>query len=77
MLSVFVFSAIFHEYFVAGIFGKITMTGFNGMMVQLPVIMIQEKYKKLITPEVGNAFFWVFFCMIGQPVGLVMLYMTY
>ena len=76
MAIVFTFSAIFHEYIVAGITGKITMIGFNGMMIQLPVIMVQEKFRKYITPEVGNAFFWMMFCIIGQPGGAIALYYT-
>ena len=61
MAIVFAFSGIFHEYMLAGVCGKITLIGFNGMMGQLPVIMIQQKYRKYISPEVGNAFFWIVF----------------
>ena len=74
MVLVFTFSAILHEYMLAGCFGVITLIGFNGMMAQLPVIMIQDKFKRFFGGQIGNIFFWIFFCVIGQPSGMVVVY---
>jgi len=74
MAAVFAFSAIFHEYILAGCFQRFTMLGFNAMMCQFPIISLQEKFKKHYSQEAGNVFFWVFFCVIGQPGGMVALY---
>lgn len=74
MAIVFAFSAIFHEYMLAGWFGVFTMLGFNSMMSQLPIIILQEKFSKYLNGQAGNVFFWIFFCVIGQPGGMVTLY---
>mmetsp|Transcript_5303 Transcript_5303/g.4486 ORF Transcript_5303/g.4486 Transcript_5303/m.4486 type:complete len:337 (-) Transcript_5303:35-1045(-) len=75
MLVVFVFSAIMHEYIVFGLIGYVSGIGFNSMAMQLPFIIIQEKYKKYLGGNVGNFFFWIIFCVIGQPAGMVMGYL--
>lgn len=74
MAAVFTFSALLHEYMLAGCFGVVTFIGFNGMMTQLPFIILQERYKKFLGGQIGNIFFWIFFCVIGQPSGMVSLY---
>lgn len=74
MFVVFMFSAVMHEYLLAGCIDAITMIGFNTMAFQLPFIILQEKYKKYLGGEVGNISFWIFFCVIGQPAGMVLGY---
>jgi diacylglycerol O-acyltransferase 1 len=74
MLFVFLFSALMHEYLISGVIDKVTLIGFNTMAIQLPFIIVQEKYKKYLGGEVGNVMFWIIFCVIGQPAGMVMGY---
>ena len=74
MLAVFFFSALMHEYLVAGCIETVTMIGFNSMAFQVPFILIQERYKKYLGGMIGNIIFWVIFCVIGQPAGMVMGY---
>lgn len=61
MIIVFLFSAIMHEYIVIGLIGYVSFIGFNSMMVQLPFIMLQERYKKVLGGNVGNILFWLTF----------------
>ena len=75
MIVVFLFSALLHEYIVFGLIGYVSMIGFNGMAIQLPFIIIQERYKKVLGGNVGNFFFWIIFCVVGQPAGMVMGYL--
>jgi len=72
MLVVFFFSALMHEYLLAGCIGAVTMIGFNTMASQLPFIIIQESFKKQLGGQAGNILFWAFFCVVGQPAGMVM-----
>ena len=72
MFVVFILSAILHEYLVYGLIGYVSFIGFNAMAIQLPFIVIQEKYKHILGGNVGNFFFWIVFCVLGQPAGIVM-----
>lgn len=71
---VFFFSALMHEYLLAGCIERVTLIGFNSMAFQIPFILIQEKYKKYLGGIVGNISFWLAFCVIGQPGGMVFGY---
>jgi len=56
------------------------MYAFLGMLGQAPIIMIQKKIIKLFKLEqsqLGNVFFWVSFCFIGQPLSIFSYYFEY
>jgi len=44
---------------------------FVGMLLQAPLIILTEKFTK--GHQIGNIFFWLLFCVIGQPM-MVLLY---
>jgi diacylglycerol O-acyltransferase-1 len=48
LLLTFVISAIFHEYIVVGIFRIFNFIAFTLMIVNVPVIIMQQKLKKVI-----------------------------
>jgi hypothetical protein len=45
------------------------------MLAQAPLVMITKQLDRMFdNPFIGNAFFWISFCMIGQPMGMVLYY---
>lgn len=45
---------------------------------QVPLISLTENLRKRLKSETwGNYIFWVTFCMVGQPVSLLMYYHDY
>ena len=46
--------------------------------MQVPMVWVTEWLKqKLNKPFVGNVIFWVTFCVIGQPLCIMMYYHDY
>lgn len=72
---VFAFSALLHEVIISLPFHTISFHAFFGMLGQVPLIMI-TKYldRKFDNSFLGNAFFWMAFCIVGQPMGIIMYY---
>lgn len=68
----FVLSGIAHEFIIALAIKKISGLMFMAMLGQIPLIYISEKIKKRF-PSYANIFFWLSFCVIGQPV-IVLLF---
>lgn len=74
-IVVFFFSAVFHEYIISTPFRMYTMHVFLGMMLQAPLIFITSKIDRIFDNSfVGNAIFWSSFCVVGQPVGIILVY---
>ncbi|KAF7701588.1 Diacylglycerol O-acyltransferase 1 [Cucumispora dikerogammari] len=69
-LKVFLFSAILHEYISVIMFGRILGVAFFGMFLQVLMMEIE----KFMSWEDGNMFFWLFNCVFGQPVCLLLIY---
>lgn len=69
----FLISGIAHEYVI--IMSRKTISGWFllGMILQIPFIYISQKVKNSF-PGAANTFFWLSFCVIGQPL-IVLLYM--
>lgn len=49
------------------------------MLGQMPLVFITKKLERAAGqaywwPVVGNVFFWVTFCVVGQPMSLLMYY---
>ena len=72
---VFFFSAAFHEIIISIPFRHVSLHAFYGMLLQAPLVYLTKHFDKLFDiPFVGNAFFWLVFCVIGQPMGIIMYY---
>jgi hypothetical protein len=72
---VFLFSAVMHEVVISIPFHHISGHAFLGMLGQAPLIVIARYVdRKFDNAFVGNAMFWVTFCIVGQPMGVMMYY---
>lgn len=70
---VFFFSAALHELIIATPFRYIALHAFAGMMFQAPLIYITKVIDRRFENAVlGNCFFWMVFCVLGQPMGVLM-----
>lgn len=71
----FLFSALLHEIIISIPFRRISYHAFIGMLAQAPLVTITRKVNELFNNQVaGNVFFWLTFCIIGQPVGVILYY---
>ncbi|EZG46769.1 O-acyltransferase [Gregarina niphandrodes] len=73
--TVFLLSALAHEYIVAGSL-KLGWTGlvFLAFVMQTPLsILTSSKYIQA-RPKLGNSIFWIVFCFTGQPMGVLIFY---
>ena len=75
-LIVFVISAALHELIASGALQELRVWIFMGMLLQLPAIMLTSYLDKKIFKgsELGNVLFWFFFCIVGQPMILMLYY---
>jgi diacylglycerol O-acyltransferase-1 len=72
---VFFFSAAQHEIIIAVPFRHVTLHAFFGMLLQAPLVYLTKHFDKTFDiPFVGNAFFWIVFCIIGQPMGVIIYF---
>lgn len=70
----FFVSAVFHELLVSVPCHTFRLWSFFGMMAQLPLVHITAAIdKRLKGSQLGNMLFWVSFCVVGQPL-CVLLY---
>ncbi len=73
--TIFVISAIFHEYLIALPTGVTQGWALMAMLNQIPLIMLTSWYmKKYPRSRAGNYFFWIFFCILGQPMCVLLYY---
>lgn len=74
-LIIFLLSAIFHEFLIL-VPTKITQFwSFIGMMMQFPMILMTSGYlKSRPDSSFGNFFFWISFCIVGQPMAILLYY---
>jgi len=77
-LIVFLLSAIFHEYWASVPLRLFAAWAFFAMMIQAPIMIIESKIDKLLKgSQIGNIFFWISFCFVGQPTALLLYYQLY
>lgn len=78
MAFTFFLSAVLHEVII-GIPTKIIQGwAFGGMVFQLPLILITGFWhKKKPESSLGNYFFWLSFCIVGQPMSVLLYYYAY
>lgn len=72
---VFFFSAALHELIISLPFQHISLHAFLGMFGQAPLIVLTKIIdKRFDNPFIGNALFWCIFCIVGQPMGVILYY---
>ncbi|XP_045811911.1 diacylglycerol O-acyltransferase 1A isoform X2 [Trifolium pratense] len=75
VLIAFLVSALFHELCIAVPCHIFKLWAFSGIMFQVPLVLItnylQNKFSNLM---VGNMFFWFTFCILGQPMCVLLYY---
>jgi len=77
-LLVFFLSAVMHEVIISLPFHMIRPWAYLGMMGQVPLVWI-TKYltKKLPGTSMGNVIFWLSFCVVGQPMAILLYTIDY
>lgn len=74
MFIAFFFSAALHEVILSVPFNKIYMYAFGGMMMQAPLSWITKAMdKQFDNAFFGNVIFWMAFCVVGQPIGILLV----
>eukprot|EP00980_Cylindrotheca_fusiformis_P028101 scaffold22580_cov210-Cylindrotheca_fusiformis.AAC.8 len=70
---VFLFSAVMHEVLISVPFHSLRPWSFLGMMSQIPLVVLTKKlYRKFPGSSIGNILFWVSFCVVGQPMAILL-----
>jgi len=78
ILAVFFVSAVFHELVLGVPLHMPRLWAFCGIMFQVPLILASERLRKLVKSDVlGNCLFWISFCVVGQPVCVLLYYHDY
>lgn len=78
-IVVFTFSAILHELLVGVPTHNIIGVAFAGMMFQIPLVTMTLPLERMRgqASVIGNAIFWVSFCLVGQPFAVLLYYFTW
>jgi len=75
---VFLLSAILHEVIISVPFKVLSLHAFFGMLFQAPLIWVTKKIDRIFNNALaGNITFWLVFCVIGQPIGIILIYLTH
>lgn len=78
VLTAFFFSAIFHELIIGVPLKVFRLWAFFGILLQVPLISISKALVKFLkTEQLGNIFFWLTFCIFGQPICVLLYYHDY
>jgi diacylglycerol O-acyltransferase-1 len=76
--AVFFFSAVMHEVLISIPFHMLRPWSFLGMMGQIPLVVFTKYlYRKYPGSSVGNILFWVSFCVVGQPMAILLYTIDY
>jgi len=77
-LFVFFISAVMHEMLVSVPFHMVRPWSFIGMMMQIPLVAVTKfLYRKFPGSSIGNMIFWLSFCVIGQPMAIMLYTVDY
>lgn len=71
---VFFFSAVFHEFIISVALQTFKLYFFLGMIVQIPATITGAYFRGTV---VGNLIFWLSFCFLGQPIGVLLYYFDF
>jgi len=74
LLLTFLISAAAHEYLIIGVFRVCNMIAFTIMIINVPLMILQAKLRKIFSPNVNNISFWFGYLIIGQPFGILFCY---
>ncbi|CAK9207850.1 unnamed protein product [Sphagnum troendelagicum] len=75
VLVVFAISGIFHEVCIGVPCHMLRCWAFLGIMLQVPLVFLTNYlHKRFHNSMVGNMVFWFFFCIVGQPMCLLLYY---
>eukprot|EP00882_Tetradesmus_deserticola_P021324 GHRQ01023089.1.p2 GENE.GHRQ01023089.1~~GHRQ01023089.1.p2 ORF type:complete len:143 (+),score=73.69 GHRQ01023089.1:689-1117(+) len=78
MLLVFFLSAVMHELAVAVPLRMLRGWAFWGMIMQVPLVSLTDMLRKRLKSDtLGNMIFWASFCVLGQPMCLILYYHDY
>lgn len=77
-LMVFLLSAVMHEVLISVPFHMIRPWSFIGMVMQIPLVGITKYFwKKFPGSSFGNITFWLTFCVVGQPMAILLYTIDY
>ncbi|XP_009606357.1 diacylglycerol O-acyltransferase 1A-like [Nicotiana tomentosiformis] len=75
ILIAFLVSAVFHELCIAVPCRLFKWWAFMGIMFQVPLVILTNFLQnKFQSSMVGNMMFWCFFCILGQPMCVLLYY---
>jgi diacylglycerol O-acyltransferase-1 len=75
VVVVFAISGIFHEVCIGVPCHMLRCWAFLGIMLQVPLVFLTNYlHKRFHNSMVGNMVFWFFFCIVGQPMCLLLYY---
>ncbi|EFJ36021.1 hypothetical protein SELMODRAFT_404425 [Selaginella moellendorffii] len=75
ILVVFVISGIFHEICIVVLCHMLQGWAFLGIMFQVLLVLVTNVLQcKFQSSMVGNMIFWFFFCIVGQPMCVLLYY---
>lgn len=78
--AVFFLSAVLHELLVGVPTHNIIGVAFAGMILQLPLVWATrslEQMKSINGRIIGNAIFWISFCLVGQPLAALLYFFAW
>lgn len=75
-VTVFFFSAFFHEYLVSVPLKTFKIWAFMGMMAQIPLSFVSKFMERNYGPRLGNTVVWASI-ILGQPLAIMMYYHDY
>ncbi|XVF35050.1 hypothetical protein REPUB_Repub18cG0111500 [Reevesia pubescens] len=75
IIIAFLVSAVFHELCIAVPCHIFKLWAFIGIMFQVPLVLITKYLQnKFRSSMVGNMIFWFIFCILGQPMCVLLYY---
>ncbi|XVF48980.1 hypothetical protein PTKIN_Ptkin03bG0231700 [Pterospermum kingtungense] len=75
IIIAFLVSAVFHELLIAVPCHMFKLWAFIGIMFQVPLVLITNYLQsKFRSSMVGNMIFWFIFCILGQPMCVLLYY---
>lgn len=77
---VFLISALAHEYIASIMIGKVKTLVLVSFCLQYPFILVEDVIQRVFRLQdsyVGNFMFWLNMCILGQPLLIVIYYISY
>ena len=78
VFACFLFSALLHELLVSIPFHMPRLYAFGAMLGQIPLVQVtkilEERWSLWKEVQAGNITFWVSFCIVGQPMAVLLYY---